>query len=127
MTQPNDVDLYERPLARIRRIVVILAIGGTVFVSIAYGWQTGVGFLVASIASYWSVWRWHRVVESLGPDTVRKRIPVSRFILQFLLLAAVGYVIVKYLEVNRLAAVSGLLVGAAAVILEIFYELVHGA
>jgi len=127
MTQPNDVDLYERPLARIRRIVVILAIGGTVFVSIAYGWQTGVGFLVASIASYWSVWRWHRVVESLGPDTVRKRIPVSRFILQFLLLAAVGYVIVKYLEVNRLAAVSGLLVGAAAVILEIFYELAHGA
>jgi hypothetical protein len=127
MTEPNDVDRYERPLARIRRIVVVLAIGGTIFVSIAYGWQTGVGFLAASIASYWSVWRWHRVVESLGPDTVRKRIPVSRFILQFLLLAVVGYVIVKYLEVNRLAAVSGLLVGAAAVILEIFYELAYGA
>ena len=127
MSKPNDADRYKRPLARIRRIIVVLGIGGTVYVSIAYGWQTGLGFLVASIASYWSVWRWHRVVESLGPDSVRERIPVSRFILQFRLLAIVGYVIVKYLQVNRLVAVSGLLVGAAAVILEILYELAYGA
>lgn len=127
MPKPNDADRYERPLARIRWIIVVLGIGGTVFASISYGWQTGLGFLVASMASYWSVWRWHRVVESLGPDNVRKRIPVARFILQFGLLALIGYVIVKYLQVNRLVAVSGLLVGAAAVILEILYELAYGA
>ena len=127
MPKPNDVDRYERPLVRIRWIIVVLGIGGTVFVSISYGWQTGLGFLVASIASYWSVWRWHRVVQSLGPDSVREKIPVNRFILQFVLLAVVGYVIVKYLQVNRLAAVSGLLVGAAAVILEIFYEIAYGS
>jgi len=127
MPKPNDADGYERPLARIRWIIVVLGIGGTVFVSIFYGWQTGLGFLIASIASYWSVWRWHRVVDSLGPDSVRQRIPVARFILQFGLLAIIAYVIVKYLQVNRLVAVSGLLVGAAAVILEILYELAYGA
>jgi hypothetical protein len=122
----NDATRYERTLGRVRRIMQVLGAGGTVLVTIRYGWQTGLGFLVAAIASYWSLGRWHHVVQSLGPEKIRVRIPVARFLLQFGLIAAVGYVIVKYLEVNRLAAVSGLLVGAAAVILEIFYELFYG-
>lgn len=127
MPKLNDVDGYDRKLARIRRILVVLGIAGTVFVSISYGWQTGLGFLVGAIASYLSLWRWHRVVESLGSDSVRTRMPVISFILQFGLLAIAGYVILTHLEVNRLAAGLGLLVGAAAVILEILYELFYGA
>jgi hypothetical protein len=125
--KPNDAARWDRSLLRVRWITQVLGIAGTIFVSIYYGWQTGLGFLVAALASYWSLWRWHRVVDSLGPDSVRVKIPVRRFILQFGLLAATGYVIVKYLEVNRLAAVSGLLVAAAAVLLEILYELIYGS
>lgn len=125
-TKLSDADRWERSIVRVRWITQALGIAGTVFVSIYYGWRTGLGFLVAALASYWSLWRWHRVVDSLGPDSVRVKIPVRRFILQFGLLAVTGYVIVRYLEVNRLAAVSGLLVAAAAVILEILYELIYG-
>ena len=125
MTRGDDAQ-YDRPVRRIRRTVVILGSAGTVVVSIVYGWRTGAGFLVCAAASFLTVWRQQRVVESLGPSTSRKRLPVLRFMLQFAVLAAAGYVIVKYLELNRLAAVSGLLVAGIAVILEIIYELIYG-
>ena len=126
MQRLTEQERYDRQLKRIRGLIVVLGIGGTAFVSVLYGWQTGVGFLVGALASYLSVLRWHRVVESLGQENVRKPMPVAGFIVQLGLLTILGYVIVKYLEVNRLAAGLGLLVGAAAVILEILYQLFYG-
>lgn len=123
----NDARFYADPVRRIRRIIVVFGVAGTVLVSIAYGVRTGAGFLLGAIASYLGFWRQQRVVESLGPAKVARKPAVWRFVWQFAILAAAGYVIVKYLEVNRLAAVSGLLVAAAAVILEIFYELIYGS
>jgi hypothetical protein len=122
----SDEAQYEGPVRRIRRTVAILGTAGTIVVSIVFGLRTGAGFLVCAAASFFTVWRQQRIVESLGPSNSRRRLPVLRFMLQFGLLAAAGYVIVKYLEVNRLAAVSGLLVAGIAVILEIIYELIYG-
>jgi hypothetical protein len=117
---------YEGPVRRIRRMVVVLGAAGTIVVSIVFGLRTGAGFLVCAAASFLTVWRQQRIVESLGPTKSRKRLLALRFMLQIAVLAASGYVIVKYLEVNRLAAVSGLLIAGIAVILEIIYELIHG-
>ncbi len=125
MTLVDDAQ-YNRPVRRIRRTVVILGSAGTLVVSIVYGWRTGAGFLACAAVSFLTVWRQQRVVESLGFSTSRKRLPMLRLMLQFAVLAAAGYVIVKYLELNRLAAVSGLLVAGIAVILEIIYELIYG-
>ncbi len=127
MPEASDTASYDRPIARIRRLIVILGAAGTVAVTIVYGWQTGLGFLVTAAASYMGFWRQRRVVDSLAPEQSRKRFPTARFILHFAIVVLAGFAIVKYLEVNRLAAVSGLLVAAAAVILEILYELIYGA
>lgn len=123
----SEQDRYDRQIKRIRALIVGLGIGGTAFVAIRYGWQTGVGFLVGAIASYLSVVRWRRIVESIGQEGARPKMPVFGFIVQFGLITAVGYVIFKYLELNRLAAGLGLLVGAAAVTIEILYQLLYGA
>ena len=67
------------------------------------------------------------MVGGLGPGgkAPRKRVYVF-FLLRFGLLAAGGYVIVKVFGLNGIAALAGLFVPVAAVILEIVYELVHG-
>ena len=127
MPEASDTASYDRPVARIRRFIIVLGAAGTIAVTIIYGWQTGLGFLVAATASYMGFWRQRRVVDSLAPDRSRKRFPIARFILHFAIVGLAGFAIVKYLEVNRLAAVSGLLVAAAAVVLEILYELIYGA
>ncbi len=123
----DDAAQYGRPVARIRRIIVALGILGAVFVSITYGVRNGAGFLLGAAASLFSFWRQQRMVEALGPATVAKRPPVRRFMVQFGLLALAGYVIVKYLEVNPLAVVSGLLLAGLAVTGEIIYELIFGS
>jgi hypothetical protein len=46
--------------------------------------------------------------------------------LRYLLLGAGGYVIVKVFGMNAIAAIAGLFVPVAAIIVEILYELVHG-
>ncbi len=121
---PGEAAQYDRPIARIRRIIVVLGALGVIFVSVTYGVRSGAGFLLGAIASLLSFWRQQRTVEALGPQTVAKRPPVRRFIVQFGMLALAGYVIVKYLGVNRIAVVSGLLLAGVAVTIEILYELI---
>src|SRR5258708_10190162 len=101
---------YEGPVRRIRRSVVVLGVAGTIVVSIVFGIRTGAAFLVCAAASFLTVWRQQRIVESLGPTKSRKRLLPLRFMLQIAVLAAAGYVIVKYLEVNRLSVLSALLI-----------------
>ena len=127
MTAVSEAEQYDGPVRRIRRIIVVLGVAGAIAVTLVYGWQSGLGFLLCAAVSYSSFWRQQRVVESLGPETQARRPPLRRFLLQIAFFGAAAYVIVKYLEVNRLAAVSGLLVAAAAVLLEIIYELIYGA
>ena len=91
-----------------------MAISGTVLVSVTYGLQTGVGFLLAYSRSAW-IWE-----HAQDPQ-------ILRFMLQYGALAMAAYGIIKYLNGNPLVAASGLLVAPAAVILEITYEIVYGA
>ena len=68
------------------------------------------------------------VVEQLGAATEQKprraRVAVVMG-LRYLVLAAGGYVILRFTALSLTAALSGLFISAAAVILEIIYELIY--
>ena len=108
-----------------RRTIVALGAAGAIAAFIVYGPRTGLGFLIGAAASFLSFWRYQRMAETLGSETIR-RPRVKRFMIQFALLAGAGYVIVKYLEVNRMALAIGLLVAGVAVTIEILYEMIYG-
>jgi lipid-A-disaccharide synthase-like uncharacterized protein len=87
------------------------------------GIRIGLAFLIGGFVSYISFWGWRQVVDALTP-TPKKRssLPYVLRILAFLVLA---YAIIKFLELNVAAAASGLLVSAAAVLLELVFELIY--
>ena len=82
------------------------------------------GFFLGSLYSAFSFRFFHRVVEAMGTESPRK---VSALFLTFrlLLLGGLLYVILKYLETSLPAALWGLFLGIAAVILESLYELFY--
>ncbi len=120
MTAEADAG-YERMLGRVAKILIALGVVGTVGFTVARGWRYGAGFLLGAAISWGSLWRWQKVVNALGVN--QKRRSSWRLVLRLLVLGAAAYVIVRYLEVNVLAALVGLLASAAAVVIEILYEL----
>ncbi len=129
---PPDEVVYDRPVRRIRRLIVIIGLGISGVLVFIYGVSVGAGFLAGAAVSYASFWRWRRVVEALSPPAAEgetnppPRAGAWTFMVRFAAIAVIAYVIVKYLRVNLMAAAAGLLVAAAAVIAEIIYELIHG-
>jgi len=119
----NDERFYERGVRRIPWIILALGIAGAVIFTPLKGFRFGLGFLVGAGFSYLSFWRWQRVLIAIGPSYK----PQSSWMLMFriLLLIALSYVIIKFLELSIAAAGLGLLVSAAAVIIEIIYELIY--
>lgn len=97
---------------------------GTLAITLRQGWKSGVGFLLGAGLSYLSFWRWQRLVETLGKASTARSFGLMAA--RFLALAAAAYGIVKYLEVNPLAVLLGLLVSAAAVIVSLIVELIFG-
>ena len=118
-----DQAFYERVVRRIRWMIVILGATGTIALAIWQGPRTGGGFLIGTVASYFSFWRWQHVVESIGPGKARR----SPWLLplRMAVIIAAGYVIIKVTGANPAAAVVGLLLPGAAVTCEIIYELIH--
>ena len=119
----SDQAFYEGMLRRVKRTILILGLAGAVVLSVSRGFRMGGGFLVGAAASYLSFWRWQKVVEALGPSPVRRSAWLLVF--RFIALIAAGYVIIKLTGVNLAAALVGLLVAAAAVTIEIVYELIY--
>src|SRR4029077_643670 len=105
-----------------------LAAIGTVAVWFHGGWRWSAGFLAGALVSYLSFRGFERVVNSLGPAT-EARPPRARVAIlmgvRYLLLAAGAYAIVRFSTLSLTAALLGLFVSAAAVILEILYELIY--
>jgi len=118
---------YDAALLRITRITVILTAGGSLFCWFWRGWKWGAAYLLGATASYLN-FRWlKRLVEALGPAPRVRLSPRFAVImgLRYLVLAAGAYVIVNFTSLSLPAALAGLLVPAAAVILEIIFELVY--
>jgi|SRR5579871_80781 len=118
----------DRALVRIQRLIAILSAAGFVAAAAYGGWKWAVGFVLGAAAS-WVNFRWLRkMVDSLGQVANGKppKARVAVFLgLRYLLLAAAGYVILNYSKLSLAAGLIGLFVPAAAVILEILFELLY--
>jgi hypothetical protein len=118
--------LFDSALRRIDRMSVVLAAAGCVGCLIWRGWKGGVAFLLGAAAAL-TYFRWlKRLVNSLGGTAETRHSKKFAVIvgLRYLLLAAGAYVIVNFTPLSLPAALIGLLVPVAAVILEIIFELV---
>jgi len=118
----HDPAFDARVLRRIQWIILALGVAGSIALTIARTWRVGGGFLMGAAISYVSFWRWQQVVNALGTKPARRSL---FWMLRFLLLAALAYVIIRFARIDLKAALAGLLVSAAAVIIEIVYELIY--
>jgi hypothetical protein len=119
----------ENAVRRIHRVTAALTAVGCGVCLILRGWRWGLAYLLGATASHLN-FRWlERVVESLGQASRRR--PGAKFAilmgLRYLLLAAGAYVIVNFTSLSPTAALAGLFVPVAAVILEIVFELVYAS
>jgi len=124
----HDQAFLERAMARIDRLVGFLMFTGCIAASLRGGWSWAVGFLLGAAAS-WLNFRWlKQLVNSLGQAAAGKppKARVAVFLgLRYLLLALAGYVILNFTKLSVAAGLFGLFVPAAAVILEILFELIY--
>ena len=120
--QESENTFYDRAIHRIRWIILGLGLAGTGGVSAIGGVWSGLAFLIGAAVSYLSFSGWQRLAAALSPDAKKRS---SWFILRLVALLAVAWVIIKILRLNMAAAVGGLLVSSAAVILELVYELIY--
>ena len=120
----NDSDIYQRNIQRIVRLIVVIGLLGSIAAAIVKGPRFGAGFLLGASLSGVSFWRLKKVVDALSGTAGQRSAWI--WILRFALLIGAAYVIVKYLEVPPAAVFIGLLVSAAAVIVSMIYELIHG-
>lgn len=122
----TDDALFEHAVGRMQASMLWLSGGGALVAWLLSGWQWGLGFLAGGLASWGNFYWLHQLTASLGGTLTgaRKRM-VLFFCLRYLLLGAGGYVLVKVVGLNLTAALIGLLVVAASVILEILYELIY--
>jgi hypothetical protein len=122
-----DQSFTGRAVARIEFLIVFLGIAGTTAAALHGGGRWALGFLLGAAAAGIR-FRWtKKVVNALGEPAGAP--PKKRFAvilgLRYLLLAAGGYGILNYSALSLAAALFGLFVPVAAVILEILFELTY--
>jgi hypothetical protein len=118
--------LFENALVRIARGTAALAAAGCLDCRILSGWRWAVAYLLGAAASYLN-FRWlKRVVDALGGALTARPSPKFAILigLRYVLLGAGAYAIVNFTSLSLPAALIGLFVPVAAVIMEIVFELV---
>jgi len=119
----GDQAFYDRFIRRVTWIILALALTGSAVLAIVKEIRIGLAFLIGATVSYGSFWGWRQLVDALIPGP-KKRSAVP-FMVRILLLIALAYAIIRFLGLNVAAAASGLLVSAAAVLLELIFELIY--
>jgi hypothetical protein len=123
MTDPER-QFFERAVRRIWKTMFAFAAAGVIaaFAWRGFGWAAG--FALGSAVS-WLNFRWlKQTVDTLGSNRARPRTAV-KLGFRYILLGGGAYVILKYSLVSPAASLAGLFVPAAAVIVEILFELVY--
>jgi hypothetical protein len=122
-----DQAFFDTALSRIARWTLALAAAGCLVSMLWKGWTWAIAYLLGAAAAYLNFHWLKRVVEALG-GTAQAR-PSLRFAiligLRYLLLAGGAYAIVTFTSFSLPAALTGLFVPVAAVILEIVFELIY--
>src|SRR5689334_20597999 len=113
----------ERGLERIEKLMFALAGGGAIALLPWRGWAWSVGWILGCTASMLNFHWLRRVTDSLGGGAGKDRKAVLLG-LRYLLLGGGAYVILRFTAISLPAALAGLFVPVAAVIIEILIELV---
>ena len=122
-----DPAFAERAVNRIWKAMFAIGAGGALAAWAWRGWEWGAGFLLGAVASTLN-FRWMKqIVDALGIERpTRQRVAVLAG-LRYLLLGAGAYVILNYSSISIAAALVGLFVSVAAVIVEIVIELIYAS
>jgi len=120
---PADQAFYDRFIRRVSWIILALGVTGSAAIAWVKGVRIGLAFLIGAMVSYASFWGWRQVVDAVTPAS-RKRSSFP-FVVRILLLLVLAYAIIRLLGLNVAAAASGLLVSAAAVLLELVFQLIY--
>jgi hypothetical protein len=119
-------ELYRRAVQRILRFMTVLACGGTLVALAWRGWRSGAGFAFGAAIAWINFLLLKRITDSLGgapsKGSVRRAVVLGS---RYLILGGLAYAILRLTGINTLAAVTGLFVSLAAVLIEILFELVY--
>lgn len=118
----SPVEFYDRALTRIFRFTVAVGLIGTIVTFLLHGPRFAAGFLLGSVVSAFNFYSLQRLVESLDGSS---GVSAGFYALRYFLVGGIVYVIVKILFVTLVVVLAGLAVSAAAVIIEILYELIY--
>jgi len=115
---------YDQVVGRITRITAALVAAGSVVAFVAGGWRWAAGFALGGAVS-WLSFRWlKQVVGAIGTERPPSNL-ATKGVLRYVMIAVVAYVLVKYTVISLRAALVGLLVSSAAVLVEIVIQLVQ--
>ncbi len=127
MTAPERT-WFDAVVVRTARLMAVLAAAGTLAAFAFRGWRGGLGFATGAAIS-WFNFRWlKRLTEALGgPGGKPLRRAGALFLaFRYLILGGIAYVILRYSSISVAAALAGLFVSVAAVLIEILFELTYG-
>lgn len=119
-------EFFEKAYKRISGFMIASAVLGTLAAFWYEGLRGSAGFLIGAAFSIVN-FRWMKQIAgalgSKGPPKTMGRAIV--FGMRYFLFGLIGYVIVKVFGISLLAVLAGLFAAAAAVVLEIIYELIY--
>ena len=123
----TDGLFFDRAVGRISKIMLALAGGGTAAAFAWRGWRWGVGFVVGAAASWLNFVCLKAIVDALGRTQPTRKRTLGLAVFRYLLLGLGAYAILIYSSISIVAALLGLFVSAAAVIVEILFELAYAS
>ena|SRR6266496_6225275 len=124
MADPEE-RFAERALDRIWKAIFAIGAVGAILAYAWNGWTGCGGFLLGAGAAVINFRWWKQIVDALGSvRPTRTRVVVFAG-LRYLLLGGGAYVILEYSSISISAALLGLFVPVAAVIVEIIIELTY--
>ena len=114
----------DRAVARIWKLIWAIGAAGAVALVAWRGWWWGAGWAIGTAVSALN-FRWlKQLVLAIGEETAKPRKAVFLG-MRYVLLGGGAYVILRFSAISLPAALSGLFVSVAAVIVEIILELAY--
>jgi len=123
----SDID-YILSTRRLYWLTFVIAVTGSFVAWALWGKGAGGGFALGGMASLVNLWMWEAIAKGMtGAKSKKSVVAGGLFAGRLLALFAFGYVIVRALNVQPLAAIVGLLSASFAVVAEILLELAGAA
>ena len=118
-------DSFGHTVTRLIKLMVVITAVGTAAAFAWRGWKWGAGFALGAAISGLNFYWLKRLTASLGSPKAGRRTVVF-LASRYLVLGLIAYVILRYSSISLPAALTGLFVSTAAVIVEILFELKYG-